>query len=348
MALELRQLAGFVAVAEERSFYRAAKRLFVSQPALSRLVKRLEAELGITLLDRSTRHVELTPGGRILFAEARDVLFRVDRAAKSARRASLGRSGLLSVAYEDSTQGIVAAAARSFRQRMPDVELVVSPIETGFSADELRQHEVDLVVGRAGVDDHGFESWPLFQEPTVAATAASQHLGSAMGIEGSAIGIELAFAIGGASLVVPRTLLPHLRQSILALWQEAGVAAPTLQEAPSLAAALVMVSAGLGVAIVPASAALATGAGDITYRSFLPNLPVGVVVSRPRSLASSTPDIFIEALGATAPRQGLAAAGSAQGRTTGGRPDQGGDLGPGEGPVSVRRRGQGTGPSSTA
>lgn len=89
--MELRQLSGFVAVAEERNFCRAAGRLYVSQPALSRMVKKLEAALGVALFDRSTHHVELTEAGRVLLGRARDVLAHIDEAAESVRRAGQRR-----------------------------------------------------------------------------------------------------------------------------------------------------------------------------------------------------------------------------------------------------------------
>lgn len=85
--MELRQLAGFVAVAEERNFGRAAGRLYVTQPALSRLVKKLELELGVALFDRSTHHVELTPAGHAFLGRAREVLAHAEEAAEAARQA---------------------------------------------------------------------------------------------------------------------------------------------------------------------------------------------------------------------------------------------------------------------
>lgn len=85
--VELRQLAGFVAVAEERNFCRAASRLYVTQPALSRLVKKLELELGVALFDRSTHHVELTRAGHAFLGRAREVLAQADEAVEAARSA---------------------------------------------------------------------------------------------------------------------------------------------------------------------------------------------------------------------------------------------------------------------
>lgn len=85
--MELRHLSGFVAVAEEVNFGRAASRLHLSQPAVSRAITQLEGELGVALLDRSTHHVGITPAGQAFLREARTVLGQVEVAARVARQA---------------------------------------------------------------------------------------------------------------------------------------------------------------------------------------------------------------------------------------------------------------------
>jgi len=91
--MELRHLKYFVAVAEELNFTRAAARLHTSQPSLSQQIRQLEAELGITLLERSRQYVALTSAGRIYLREAKDILARIEHAGRLAKQAADGRAG---------------------------------------------------------------------------------------------------------------------------------------------------------------------------------------------------------------------------------------------------------------
>src|SRR6201988_2531998 len=114
--IELRHLRYFVAVAEEQHFGRAADRLHMAQPPLSQQIRRLEQELGVELLRRTTRRVELTPAGRLLLARAGAIRDGVDLAADDCRRAAAGELGRLSVGFTGSTTyallPVVATALR--------------------------------------------------------------------------------------------------------------------------------------------------------------------------------------------------------------------------------------------
>src|SRR5690348_10520802 len=100
--MELRHLRAFVAVAEERHFGRAADRLHMAQPPLSQQIRRLEAELGVELLHRTTRRVELAPAGEVLLERARGILADADAAADDARRAAEGEVGRLAIGFTGS------------------------------------------------------------------------------------------------------------------------------------------------------------------------------------------------------------------------------------------------------
>ena len=100
--MELRHLRFFVTVAEEQHFSRAADRLRTSQPYVSRRIRDLERELGVPLLVRSKRHVELTEAGQALFEEARQAIAQADRAVQSAQKVAKGERGRLSVGFANS------------------------------------------------------------------------------------------------------------------------------------------------------------------------------------------------------------------------------------------------------
>jgi DNA-binding transcriptional LysR family regulator len=286
--VELRQLSGFVAVAEERNFCRAASRLYVSQPALSRLVKKLEVELGVALFDRSTHHVELTAAGRAFLAQARAALAHADEAARSARRAGQGNDQRLRVGYEDSTEEAVAAALPSFLRRSAEVALSVCLVEGPTNAEALRQHHIDVVVGRQRWRDGGFDSEVVFEEATVVALASGHPLSRSDTIDIS--------TLAEAHTIFVRQACGQMRQRIVRSCEEAGVPNPAFEDVASLRAGALMAAAGLGAVILPISTALSWAPAGIVYRHFDGALSVPLVVSWPSDKPSQTVAALVEAL----------------------------------------------------
>ena len=138
--MELRHLRYFIAVGEEQHFGRAANRLHVVQPALSRQIRDLELELGFLLFDRLPRGVRLSAAGKLFLNDARRILQDVDEAKRRAERIALGQAGTLriGIATAVSWHGLVVSAFREFRRRHPDVELVVHHL--------VSVHQVEAVV----------------------------------------------------------------------------------------------------------------------------------------------------------------------------------------------------------
>ena len=116
--MELSHFRAFVAVAEELHFGRAARRLDMQQPPLSRLIQRMEREMGTRLFDRTNRRVELTPAGRVLLERAKRVLEQADLAVHATQRAARGETGSLAVGFVGSaTYGVLPEVLRLFRRR---------------------------------------------------------------------------------------------------------------------------------------------------------------------------------------------------------------------------------------
>jgi DNA-binding transcriptional LysR family regulator len=146
--MELRHLRYFVGVGEEQHFGRAAARLHVAQPALSRQIQDLEREMGFRLFDRLPRGVRLSAAGKLFLSDARRILQDVDQAKRRAERIALGKAGTLriGIAMALSWHGMVVESFREFRRRQPDAELVLHHL--------LSIHQVEAVL--SGRLDAGF------------------------------------------------------------------------------------------------------------------------------------------------------------------------------------------------
>lgn len=173
MDLDLRKLRYFVAVAEERHFGRAAERLYIAQPVLSRQVRALEKELGCTLLQRTTRSVQLTPAGEQLLEESRDVLAGVDAAVRRTLEKDRGVERLV-VAF---TPGLhVSDAVRAFAAAHPDVEIELLRLDWWEPDAPLRDGRADVGLVRRPFDDAGLRTIPIGSETKVACVPASHPL----------------------------------------------------------------------------------------------------------------------------------------------------------------------------
>lgn len=165
MEIDLRKLRYFVGLAEERHFGRAAERLFIAQPVLSRQIRRLERELGVTLIDRAERHFSLTPAGTQLILDAPQLLAAAEAALRAVRRAAHG-ARTLKIGF---VAGLSAAPAlRNFEAREPAVTTELQQIEWQEQASVLLDGRVDVAFVRLPIPEHGLVLVPLFSEPRLA------------------------------------------------------------------------------------------------------------------------------------------------------------------------------------
>jgi len=144
--MELRHLRYFIGVGEEQHFGRAANRLHVAQPPLSRQIQDLERELGFLLFDRLPRGVRLTAAGRMFLNDARRILQDVDEAKRRAERIALGQAGTLriGIATAVSWHGLVVNAFREFRRHQPDVELVLHHLVSVHQVEAVLSDRLDV------------------------------------------------------------------------------------------------------------------------------------------------------------------------------------------------------------
>lgn len=238
----------FVAVAEERSFGRAAKRLHMSQPPLSTQIKGLENELGVTLLDRSTRRVELTDSGRTFLRRAREILDSVEEAGAEARGAGSGLRGRLEVGFVSSaTLSLLPPALQRFRKRFRGVELDLRELASVEQVESLYAEEIRVGLVRLPMRAPEIRFEPVLAEPLVVALPAGHPL------EGSEV-ISLDEVAGLPLIFFQRRLEPGSHSQIVELLGRIGALPKVAQYSVHLQTVIGLVASGIGVAILAESA----------------------------------------------------------------------------------------------
>jgi DNA-binding transcriptional LysR family regulator len=176
---DLRQLRAFVAVAEELNFTRAAERLFLGQQAVSKSVRQLERELGVDLLERTTREVRLTPAGAALLADGREALRVADDAFERARAVGRGLEGTIRLGVSPSLSPPERAeAVQALREAAPELQVSLHEVRPRDVVPRLREHAVDLVLSRTAPDAPEVDSAALRPTPAVIRVAADHRLAS--------------------------------------------------------------------------------------------------------------------------------------------------------------------------
>jgi DNA-binding transcriptional LysR family regulator len=241
-------LGYFVATAEEQHFGRAAERLGIAQPPLSIAIKKLEGELGVSLFDRSTRRVELTPAGKELLRHARAILASVRTAKEAARRAASGDRQTLKVGFSASTAlGLLPEIVRSHHLRWPEVKIEIIEFVAADAESELKAGRFELAILRGPVHAPGMQVETVVRERLLVAMSADHGLAACPRL-------DLARAAEEPFVMFPRHSSPALFDTIVARCMEAGFSPKIVQEAATWAAVSSLVAAGIGITIAPASA----------------------------------------------------------------------------------------------
>jgi DNA-binding transcriptional LysR family regulator len=254
MAMELRHLRYFIAVAEEGHITRAAARLGIQQPPLSQQIRALERELEVQLFRRRPRGVELTDSGRAFLDEARIILAHVDHAFATTRRTARGEQGRIVVGFTSSAPFVpfVPRVIRAFRESHKLVSLMLEESGTAEMVEGLRSERVDAAFIRSPVaDPAGLVVQPLLEEEMLVALPAGHRLAPA-GRDGDDA-LNLAVFAAETFILYRRPGGPGLYDTIIAACHGAGFSPLVGQEAPRIASTLSLVAAGLGISLVPAS-----------------------------------------------------------------------------------------------
>lgn len=247
--MELRHLRYFQAVAEELSFSKAARRLHIAQPALSRAVQELEAELGSLLLDRSRRVMRLTPGGEVLLREAGVLFERLDETVRKVRRAAAGAEGELRLGYiGPPTRAFLGGLLKAFHERYPRVNIVLEERTPERVWEMVSKGRLSVGLTRPVLAHEalGLQSLLLCQEPLCAAVPADHRLAGRKTIPWGELAEE-------PIVILARREGAGSHDTILAACAGAGFT-PHLVHTPSVIGTILRyVEAGAGIGIVPES-----------------------------------------------------------------------------------------------
>ena len=269
--MEIRHLRYFVAVAEELHFGRAARRLRIAQPPLSRQIRDLEDEMEVQLFLRDRRGVALTQAGASFLGDVRGVLGALARAVDQARRADRGEVGKIRVGYVSSVAySGLPEVLRAFRLKYPEVSIGLHEMPPAAQVKGLRDGEIDVGFVRAPMEESALESEVVRREPLVAALPASHRLASSRRIELSSLARE-------PFILFPRWRGPGFFDYIVGLCRAAGFSPSIAYEAAQLDI-LSLVAAGLGVSIVPSSIRAVRRAG-IVFRPIVGNPRADLLVA---------------------------------------------------------------------
>ncbi len=253
--MELRHLRYFVEAAEAENVSRAALKLHVSQPALSRQIHDLEDELGFPLFDRSAKSVRLTEVGRVFLGEARAVLQRVEQAITVARVAASGRRTEIHVGYAPSpTARILPSTLRAFQIQLPGVRVRLHDLSTEEMLAGVREGklQVSLLVRPTRSMLRGLHFQELMREPMCLAVPPGHSLARLRSV-------ALNKAANEALVVFTRKDYPEYHDYLATLFA-AAKSRPTIAEEHDSAASLIAaVESGAGVAIVPRSFVCSAG-----------------------------------------------------------------------------------------
>jgi DNA-binding transcriptional LysR family regulator len=270
MALDIARLRYFIVVAEERHITRAAERLDMQQPPLSRQIRLMERELKVQLFRRLPRGVELTSAGLALLPEAIGILARLDRAIEVTRRAARGEQGSLCVGIAPTAafNPMVPKAIHAFREAFPMVSLV---LEEGLSDEVVRRFDndqMDVAFVRAPqIHAQGVVVTPLQEEPMVVALPRDH----AIVKRGKGHLVSLGdLANDPFILIGPQGT--GLHDETVAACRAAGFMPRLGQPAPRITSTLSLVAAGLGIALIPSTMQSVRIAG-IVYRRLRPPVP---------------------------------------------------------------------------
>jgi DNA-binding transcriptional LysR family regulator len=284
--MELRHLRYFVAVAETENVTRAATKLHVSQPALSRQIHDLEDEIGFPLLERSAKSVRLTEAGRTFLIEARAVLQRAEEAVAAARAKAGGMSGEIQVGYAPSlTVQILPQALRIFQAEFPGVRVMLHDLSTEEMLTQLHggKLQLALMVQPTKKTLRGLRFEELARYPLQVAVAPTHPLAKSRSI-------SLEKVAGERLIGYTQKDYPEYHDEVAALFKTVGRKPQITQEHDGVTSLIAAVESGRGIALVPSCIACMVG----PRLKMIPLVPAGPPIVVGAVLREGATPVLIE------------------------------------------------------
>lgn len=287
--MDLRHLRYFVAVADEQNFTRAAEKLHISQPPLSRQIQDLEEELGLPLFERGSRPLKLTEGGRFFYGHATRLLEQAAQAIRTTKRIAQMQRRLVIGFVPSTIYGALPRLVRLFRAAQPQTELALVEMSSVEQIEALKNGRIDVGFGRVRLDDPSVKREVLREEPLVAAIPMEHELALERGA------LSLTEIAKHDHLVYPRNPRPSYADQVLTLFRDMGLEPRAVHEVQELQTALGLVASGMGLCLVPASANRMRP-DEVVYRPVAEAKAVSPIIMSTRLQDQSTDIVLLRSL----------------------------------------------------
>ena len=285
--MDLRLLRYFVAVADAGSFNRAAERLNIAQPPLSRAIQQLEALVGAPLLDRTIRPLRLTPVGNLLYAQARQVLARMEDMEAMLKAAAVSEHRRFIIGFVASTiYARLPELIREFRKVAKNTEIVLVEHSTLDQIAALKDGKIDVGFGRIRFDDAAVRRVILREENLIVALPVGHHLAGKTGT------VSLQDLADEPQILYPRSPRPSYADQVLSLFRDHAIEPRIAHEARELQIAIGLVAAEEGIAIVPESVRFARS-HDLIFREIAEKATSPIIMSHRQQ--DSSPELILMA-----------------------------------------------------
>jgi LysR family transcriptional regulator, benzoate and cis,cis-muconate-responsive activator of ben and cat genes len=282
--IDVRHLRYFVAVAAERSFTKAAERLKMAQPPLSRRIQEMEEELGTRLFNRSAKPLALTSAGDLFYEESMQILQRVAQMRAIMTRFVAGERTRFAIGLVSSTPyARLPEVIRRFREISPDVELSLTGMTTRDQISALTEGRINVGFGSVRLNAPGIRQEVLREERLIVAIP----LGHALAFADDPL--ELSALAALPVIVYPREPRPSYADQVLSLFRDRALEPQSVLELQELQMALVMVAAGAGISIVPASVQR-LGRPDLIFRPLATEVTSPIIMSH--RIGDSSPQLL--------------------------------------------------------
>lgn len=255
--MDLRHLRYFIAVAEEENIGRAAARLHISQPPLTRQIQQLEEELGVRLFNRTAKGMELTQAGELFLAEARNIRAVVEQATERTQRAGQGKLGRLDIGiFGSGILGTIPRLLLAFRTDYPEVKTVLHTMTKAEQIEALRQRRITVGFNRMLAPLPDLATELVATERLLLAVNESHPLARQETV-------TLRMLAGHPLVLFPTGARPNFIDKVLRLCEEAGFVPEVSQEVGDVLTGVALVAGGFGICLVPQSVTVLTLPGVV-------------------------------------------------------------------------------------